>query len=127
VKIYRGVRTSEGCRVFINEQCLCPRLDLRTHRPSDFEWGYGGSGPSQLALALLADALEDDERAQALYMEFTIAVVARLPKAGWSLTQPDIVTCVSRLEEVMRAEQQRRDHEYARLHDVKASGLMDRQ
>lgn len=34
---------------------LDPRLDLRNHSPTGFAWGYGGSGPAQLALAILAD------------------------------------------------------------------------
>ena len=40
------------------------------HSPTGFEWGYVGSGPAQLSLALLADALGDDERAQDLYQQF---------------------------------------------------------
>jgi hypothetical protein len=36
------------------------RLDLFNHSPTGFSWGYGGSGPAQLAVALLADALGDD-------------------------------------------------------------------
>ena len=32
---------------------LDPRYDLRNHSPTGFAWGYGGSGPSQLALAIL--------------------------------------------------------------------------
>jgi hypothetical protein len=28
---------------------------LRNHSPTGFAWGYGGSGPGQLALAILAD------------------------------------------------------------------------
>jgi hypothetical protein len=36
---------------------LDPRLDLYNHSPTGFAWGYGGSGPAQLALALLADVL----------------------------------------------------------------------
>ncbi len=34
---------------------LGPRLDLANHSPDGFSWGYGGSGPAQLALAILAD------------------------------------------------------------------------
>jgi Family of unknown function (DUF6166) len=30
-------------------------LELRSHSPTGFEWGYAGSGPAQLALAILAD------------------------------------------------------------------------
>jgi hypothetical protein len=31
------------------------------------EWGYSGSGPAQLALALAADVLGDDDKAQEIY------------------------------------------------------------
>jgi len=41
---------------------LDPRLDLANHSPSGFAWGDGGSGPAQLAPAVLAD----------LYGEFII-------------------------------------------------------
>jgi hypothetical protein len=62
------------------------RLDLATHSPTGFEWGYGGSGPAQLALALLADALGDEEQALALYQSFKWQVVAVLPASGWQLS-----------------------------------------
>ena len=32
---------------------LGPSLRLFNHSPTGFEWGYGGSGPAQLALAIL--------------------------------------------------------------------------
>lgn len=34
---------------------LDPKLKLVNHSPTGFSWGYGGSGPAQLALAILAD------------------------------------------------------------------------
>ncbi len=35
---------------------LLPKmLELRNHSPTGFNWGYAGSGPCQLALAILAD------------------------------------------------------------------------
>ncbi len=45
---------------------LDPRLDIRNHSPDGFAWGYPGSGPARLALAILCDALGDDERATQL-------------------------------------------------------------
>jgi len=36
------------------------RLDLANHSPTGFAWGYGGSGPAQLALAILADTVSDE-------------------------------------------------------------------
>lgn len=38
------------------------RTDVANHSPTGHEWGYGGSGPAQLALDLLLDATHDDER-----------------------------------------------------------------
>ena len=50
--------------VFIEEdgvrRPLNPRYDLRNHSPTGFAWGYLGSGPAQLALAILADAIAND-------------------------------------------------------------------
>jgi len=54
------------------------RLDLQNHSPDGFCWGYGGSGPAQLALAILADCI-DDEKALKYYQEFKADVIARLP------------------------------------------------
>lgn len=39
----------------VNGRPLNPRTDLFNHSPDGFEMGYGGSGPAQLALAILAD------------------------------------------------------------------------
>ena len=62
------------------------RLDLRNHSPTGFEWGYGGSGPSQLSLALLADFTQDDAYACALYQDLKWDVVCELPEQGWEIT-----------------------------------------
>ncbi len=94
METYQGTRTPDGCRVTVSdgtgpERPLRLRLDLCNHSPTGFEWGYGGSGPAQLALALLADALGNDETALGHYQEFKRAVVTGLP-ASWTLTEGDI-------------------------------------
>lgn len=58
---------------------LPPRHDLRNHSPDGFAWGYGGSGPAQLALAILA-YLTDDETAQRHYQDFKEAHIATMPQ-----------------------------------------------
>ena len=73
------------------------RLDLAEHSLGGFEWGYGGSGPAQLALALLADALGDDARALALCQAFKWEVVAVLPESHWQLSDRDIAVAARRL------------------------------
>ena len=52
--------------------------------------GHPGSGPAQLALAILADYLDDDERALRLYQQFKSTVIAELPKRGWEITAEQI-------------------------------------
>ncbi len=64
MKTYKGERLKEGCEVYVTEEGkrypLPMHLEIRNHSPSGFEWGYGGSGPAQLALALLADHIGPD-------------------------------------------------------------------
>jgi hypothetical protein len=97
MKFYHGERTPNGCEVDVIDAGhpqggypLDPRLDIRNHSPTGFEWWYSGSGPAQLALALLADALGDDEKAQRHYQDFKFKVVGRLPHDSWELSQEEI-------------------------------------
>ena len=51
MKTYQGKRTGYAVDVTVDGRALDPRFDLWNHSPTGFEWGYGGSGPAQLALA----------------------------------------------------------------------------
>lgn len=95
-RIYVGRRNPDGlCIVLVitgkQQRPLRPRLDLFNHSPTGFEWGYGGSGPAQLALALLADALHNDREAVTLHQAYKFRVVASLPRHGFTLTADEIV------------------------------------
>jgi hypothetical protein len=54
--IYRGALYDRGntVEVTVNGAPLDPRFDLHQFSPTGFGWGYGGAGPAQLALAILA-------------------------------------------------------------------------
>ena len=97
MKQYSGRRTENGVAVTVDGMALDPRLDLRNHSPTGFEWGYGGSGPAQLALAILADHLGDDSAALAQYQNFKWGVVANLPIESWTLSSEDIDEALRRL------------------------------
>lgn len=97
-KVYRGQRTREGASVTVNGLPLNPRHDLYNHSPDEFEWGYGGSGPAQLSLALLADHLGNDSEALAHYQDFKFAVVAGLSGDSWTLTDEQISQALQELQ-----------------------------
>ena len=65
------------------------------HSPTGVEWGYGGSGPADLALSVLL-ALTDEQAANALYHRFKHEVVASVPEAGGVLRAADVRRWVER-------------------------------
>jgi hypothetical protein len=62
-----------------------------------FEWTYLGREPQQLALALLADHLGDDQRALALSKKLMTKVIADLDN-DWELTSHDLDQVVAEIE-----------------------------
>ena len=89
-KVYRIERTESGVTVTVerggDSYPLPPRNDLRNHSPDGFEFGFTGSGPAQLALALCADALADDKLARDAYQAVKRSLVVKM--AGESFTVP---------------------------------------
>lgn len=96
MKTYCGGRSLAGAVVTVDGTPLDPRYDLRRLSAIGFEWTYEGAGPAQLALALLADHLGDDNRALALYDRFMRGVVADLDNS-WELSSTDIDAALAEL------------------------------
>jgi hypothetical protein len=96
-RVYAGRRGSNGEAIVRiiergDARALPLRLDLFNHSPTGFEWGYGGSGPAQLALALIADALGDDAIAIRLHQAYKWRAIATLPRMRpWRLTQLEVL------------------------------------
>lgn len=63
-----------------NASCSLPQT-LVVHSPTGFEWGYGGSGPADLALNVLARFVNPSE-AWRLHQDFKSDVIARIPREG---------------------------------------------
>ncbi len=81
--IYEGL-TGGRVSVIIDGESypLNPRLDLIDYGqegPSRFGWGHHGAGPSQLALAILADFTRDDAFARSHHMAFKRKCIGLLP------------------------------------------------
>jgi hypothetical protein len=110
-RVYSIQRTPHGVVCTINggtasSRPLPLRLDLWNHSPTGFEFGCGGSGPAQLALAILADCC-GDELAVTFHQLFKRAVIARLPADGGSLTGTFVRDVLAALQAEQEAQQAR--------------------
>lgn len=76
-----------------------PSLKIRNHSPTGFSWGYGGSGPSQLALAILYAVTRDADTAQRHYMQFKWDYVSQWPADSDVDVEIDILGWIRQQEE----------------------------
>lgn len=96
--IYRGTRQG-ACEVTVKKETysptkiiplpIGPSLAVCNHSPTGFNWGYGGSGPAQLALALLLDFTGSRDTATRYYQTFKREHVAGWGDS-WCLTGDEI-------------------------------------
>ena len=72
--------------IFIDGESLSPAESQKiyNHSPDGFNWGYGGSGPAQLALAILLE-FTDKDTALKLHQEFKWEVIAKLPQKDFMI------------------------------------------
>ena len=75
-----GQRTADGrALVWVDEDRPLPQVVH--HSPSGFEWGYGGSGPADLALSILALVIGDERETVGIFEGRTCGALA------WQLHQ----------------------------------------
>ena len=94
---YAGHHKAQGVLVTVTRsgrtKPLDPRYDLRNNSPTGFAWGYNGSGPAQLALAILTDYFGakpgGKALAEALYQPFKFTVIAALPEC-WKMNFEEV-------------------------------------
>jgi hypothetical protein len=94
---YSGRRVSGDCEVILRrasggKTLLTPEESRKVwnHSPAGFNWGYGGSGPAQLALAILMDFTRDKNLAVQHHQAFKWAFVSRWQGDIWELTGEEI-------------------------------------
>lgn len=75
-----GIVTVNGVRL-----SPAPSLKVRNHIPTGFAWGYSGSGPSQLALAILLKAGVPQDRAVTFYSRFRDQFIAPLKRESFAI------------------------------------------
>ncbi len=65
---------------------LDPQFEAR-HSPDGFQWGYAGSGPAELARAILVRVIEEDDRVRhpRCYQSFKAEVISKIRKDEFEL------------------------------------------
>ena len=105
-KVYYGERINDRCKVYITTRQnteagpLLGTVELPfigRHSPDGFEWGYGGSGPAELALAILTDLL-GKKPPHLMYHSFKIAIIAHLDRYQWYITDHAVTSWVKDFE-----------------------------
>jgi hypothetical protein len=89
MKTYRGDRTIDGIKVYVDGELLANRTDIKAISQDGFEWSYEGDAPAQLALSLLADHFGNAEPALRHYETFMRDFVANFSNE-WEMTSADI-------------------------------------
>jgi hypothetical protein len=70
--------------LFGNEITPDKSLLFKNHSPSGFSWGYAGSGPAQLSLAICIE-LFGVHRALEIYQAFKFQYITPIPRADFEL------------------------------------------
>lgn len=109
VKTYFADREKSANRVFVFtmdgknkstvELDLSPSKKIMNHSPTGFEWAYAGSGPAQLALAILFDVTGDAEIAQRHHQDFKNRFIANLKVDKWTIHEDDVKQWLKNAEE----------------------------
>jgi hypothetical protein len=66
------------------------KQNVRNHSPSGLNWGYYGSGPCQLGIALVSDFFGG------LYQDFKEKIIADLPD-NWELSRSEVADTLTAL------------------------------
>lgn len=86
--------------VMIDGEILDPKRSQKAynHSPDGFNWGYGGSGPAQLALAIMLEYLDKDS-AMMMYQSFKWDMIANLKQGeDFEMDEVDVLEWIAKKE-----------------------------
>ena len=77
-QLYKLQGEAENREISLNGKELDPKASqkIHNHSPDGFNWGYGGSGPAQLALAIMLKLTGKPDKYQQLKWD----VIAKIPQ-----------------------------------------------
>ena len=96
--VYRGLIYNDGKMIVLRETVspdgvVIASEELRhiKKHSTSFAWGYGGSGPADLALSIVSDVLGYDPESMA-YQQFKWDKIVSLPQNGpWKITRAEVI------------------------------------
>lgn len=93
MKLYKGIRIIPGYKamVYVDNNILDPNVSriIRDYS-EDFEWNYFGSGPSQLALAILYDVTGNKDIALLYCQDFKNEYIGQFEQNGFILLESQV-------------------------------------
>lgn len=84
---------------YAGQEMSHPLRHFVRHSPDGFQWGYGGSGPSDLARSILFDVLGEweKERVERLYQDFKWKFIAPV-KGDLEIREDEILVWVGQVD-----------------------------
>jgi Family of unknown function (DUF6166) len=95
-KVYVAVRDPQTANTFLVSP-LDPGYRYVNHSPTGFEWGYTGSGPAQLAFAILLCHFNAPGPALLFYQDFKDQVIAMINGDRWELSTAEVEQALARI------------------------------
>lgn len=92
--------------VFCDGSPLWLCLEIANHSPTGFAWGYEGSGPAQLALAIMVKEFGRDLNKHPIhYQDLKRDFIARLEQSDYhTFTTLDVISCINDIRDLSTAE-----------------------
>ena len=90
ILVERRNKVAENMFKLIVEPYYLPEYNWEINHSEGFEWGYGGSGPAQLAYAILRDYTGDIKVSELLYQLFKWEVISKIKGDSFLLTDKEI-------------------------------------
>ncbi len=95
-KVYLAIRGKDENTIIVSDEKGTRLLrHIVYHSPTGMEWGYGGSGPSDLARSILAD-FAGIKVADMFYQEFKWDFIAKQPEKGFQIPGQEILNWLKR-------------------------------
>ena len=96
--MFKGQRLEHGVIVYHEKQVLSPEASqkLVNHSPTGFNWGYGGSGPAQLSLAILLSYTKDKDYSLRNYQKFLGDFISKIKSKEWEISNKQLADWIKK-------------------------------